>query len=394
VGVDGVSRLSQAAPARKEALPAKVLIAGPSGSGKTYSGLLAAEVFAGAEGKVLVIDTEHRRASLYADLAQFDSLEWHPPYSPLELAETLLEAAQKYAVVLVDSLTHFWSHEGGTLSVVDAASARSRGNTFSGWKEGTPVQQALYEAILAAPCHVVCTVRSKTDYVLETDSRGKQVPRKVGMAPVQRDGLEYEFDAQFDLDFEHAAIVGKTRCPAIADKVYPKGKTKEWARTLLDWLNDGAAPPVVPCPVDGCTRAARTKADHVPHLLADHGWVQDGKRVHDPGAPTAPGTDEGVDAAASAPPSSDTRPPGDAQGSAASPAAGPASPITAAQRARLMAMCHERGLAERQARLDWGADTIGRPLESFADLTRQEAGVLLDALEKAPMAPTLEGVDG
>lgn len=370
-----MSRLSQAAPARKEALPAKVLIAGPSGSGKTYSALIAAAVFAGPDGRILVIDSERRSAALYADLAQFDHIDWHPPYDPRELGATIVEAASRYAVVVVDSITHFYANEGGTLSIVDTAATRARGNKFAGWMEGTPAQQSLYEGILAAPCHVLATVRSKTEYVLETDSRGKQVPRKVGMAPVQRDGIEYEFTLQIDLDHEHNAIVGKTRCPATADKVYAKGKTKEWAATLNDWLNDGATPPVVPCPEPGCERTARTKADHVPHLVSDHGWtVDDHGKVHRP--PASAGEGDVDPGAASAGP----LPQGDAGGGPA-PAAG--APPSAAQRGMLHALIAEKGIVDRHT---WAGDVLGRSVGTFSDLTADDHRRLIDAAVAAPEA--------
>lgn len=368
-----MSRLAHAAPARKEALPAKVALAGPAGSGKTYSAIQAAEVFA-AGGRILVIDTERRSASLYADLAPFDTIDWLPPYDPRELARTLAEAAQTYAVIVIDSLSHFWFAEGGTLDIVDDAGKRSRGNTYAGWKEGTPAQEGMYEAILAAPCHVVCCIRSKTEYVLETDSRGKQVPRKVGMAPVQREGVEYQFTVQLDLDFEHNALVGKTRCPLLSEKVYGRGKTAEWARTLLDWLNSGEQAPAVACPVEGCDRTERTKAAHVPHLVADHGWtVDDHGKVHRPPAPAGAGDVE--------------RPPvpsphGDASGGPA-PAAG--APPSQASRAKLFALLAEKGVTDA-TRHGWATDVLGRDVTTYGTLTQAEVNALIRAADEAPEA--------
>jgi len=34
---------------------------------------------------------------------------------------------------------------------------------------------------------------STMEYVLEQNDKGKHVPQKVGMAPIMRDGVEYEF---------------------------------------------------------------------------------------------------------------------------------------------------------------------------------------------------------
>lgn len=215
---------------------ARVAFSGPSGSGKTWTSLEAAKVLAG-DGKTLVIDTERGSASLYSDFFDFDVIEWEPPYDPRELAVVLSECEDKYAVIAVDSLSHFWEGEGGTRDIVDAAAARSRGNSFAGWKEGTPAQNDMVAALLNARAHVICSMRSKTDYVLETDERGKQVPKKVGMAPIQRAGLEYEFTVTADLDLDHTLTVEKTRCRPLTGKQFKMGHGADFAKILNDWLS-------------------------------------------------------------------------------------------------------------------------------------------------------------
>jgi hypothetical protein len=218
---------------------ARVAFAGPSGSGKTWTALEAAKTLAEG-GPILVLDTERGSASLYSDFFDFEVIEWEPPYDPRELSDVIDEHDEQYAVIVVDSLTHFWEGEGGTRDIVDAAAARARGNSYAGWKEGTPAQNDMIAGILQARCHVVCTMRSKTEYVLE-ERNGRQVPRKIGMAPIQRAGLEYEFTVTADLDYEHTLLVDKTRCHALAGRMFKLGHTVEFAETLRDWL--GSAEP-------------------------------------------------------------------------------------------------------------------------------------------------------
>lgn len=232
--------------AARKGMSAKIALAGPSGSGKTWDALTLACALG---ERVVLIDTEHGRASLYADEFDFQTVEWHPPYDPTELAEAIRELASDFDAIAVDSLSHFWMGEGGTLDIVDRAAAKSRGNTYAGWKEGTPAQQSMYEAILAAPCHVIATMRSKQDYILE-DRGGKQVPVKIGMAPVQRDGAEYEFDVQAEIDMDHRVVIGKTRCTAIDGKVYRPGEVGQLAATLTAWLD-----PIDPDVADGFAAA-------------------------------------------------------------------------------------------------------------------------------------------
>ncbi|MDQ3107838.1 MAG: ATP-binding protein [Actinomycetota bacterium] len=236
-----MSRLQQAHKATKQALKARIALAAPAGGGKTYTALTMARVLADG-GQILVIDTERDSASLYADLFDFDSLPWDPPFDPRELAAAVVEAGEKYAVVIVDSLSHFWMGEGGTLSVVDAAGARAKGNSYAGWKEGTPAQNDMIEGLLRTRAHVIATMRSKSEYVLEQGSNGKTVPRRIGMAPVQRDGIEFEFTVTAELDYEHNIIVDKTRCHLLAGRMFSGPKAEEMTLLLKGWLNDGEPP--------------------------------------------------------------------------------------------------------------------------------------------------------
>lgn len=77
-------------------------------------------------------------------------------------------------------------------------------------------------------------MRSKQDYIL-VEENGKQRPQKVGMAPIQRDGFEYEFDVFLDMDIENNAIVSKTRCPALNGQVFEKPGA-DLAEILREWL--------------------------------------------------------------------------------------------------------------------------------------------------------------
>lgn len=236
------------APAVKAQLKARVAFAGPTGSGKTWTALSFAEVLAEKEhGRIAFIDTERDSARLYANHFKFDVLRFEPPYEIPRLVE-LLRAAEEngYAVVVVDSLTHFWEGEGGVLDVVDAAAQRAHGSSFAGWKTGTPMQRHMVDTFLGLDMHVLVCMRSKMEYVLEEylDKGVKKTkPTKVGMAPVQRAGLEYEFTLVGDLDLEHRITFTKSRCDALADVMVQPHREKDAAKTFADWLDDGEPPP-------------------------------------------------------------------------------------------------------------------------------------------------------
>lgn len=223
--------------ATKEQSKAKVALVGLSGSGKTWTGLMWARVLAGDAGKVAVIDSEAGSASKYADKYHFDTLVLEN-FSPRDYIAAIHDAEKAgYDALLIDSLTHAWSGKGGVLQIVDDATARSRSkNQFSeGWREATPEHNNLIDALVRCKCHLIVTMRVKSDYVIE-EVNGKKVPRKVGLAPVQRDGLEYEFDVVADMDLDHTLVVGKTRCSALDGKVYRK-PDETAALTIRDWLS-------------------------------------------------------------------------------------------------------------------------------------------------------------
>lgn len=219
---------------------ARIAVTGPSGSGKTYSALTWATTLAEG-GKIAVIDTERDSAKLYADRFDFDSLTMSAPYHPNRLIEALKAAeAEGYACVVIDSLTHFYNGQGGLLELVDQAGAASKGNSFAGWKVATPIQQQMVDALLNFNGHIIATMRSKTEWTLERDERtGRTSPKKVGLAPQQRDGIEYEFTLVVEMDTDHRTIIGKTRCESLADKVFPPSKGDEGAQEFLTWLKSG-----------------------------------------------------------------------------------------------------------------------------------------------------------
>ena len=220
---------------------ARVAIDGPAGSGKTYTALIAAKSLANGS-KIAVIDTERGSASLYADEFDFDVLELDN-FNPRNYIEAIRAAEQAgYSVIVIDSMSHAWEGEGGILDMHDAATKRQRTeNSYTAWKDVTPVHREFVDAMLQSPAHIIATMRAKMEYSQEKDGNGKTVIRKIGLAPVQRAGTEYEFTVVCDMDVEHTLTVSKSRCKPLADKVarMPGGAFFD---ALRDWLNSGEAP--------------------------------------------------------------------------------------------------------------------------------------------------------
>lgn len=217
----------------------RMALMGPSGSGKTYTALTLAQELAQG-GKIALLDTERGSASLYSDLVSFDTcaLDSYRPESYIEAIKAASEAG--HSVLIIDSLSHAWNGEGGVLDRVNAQT----GNKFAdGWgKVGTPLQNQLMKAVLEAPMHVIATMRVKTEYVVEINEKGKSAPWRVGLAAVQRDGVEYEFDIIGLMDLENRMVIEKTRMASLVGEVVVKPDAK-LAKKIMAWLSDGVPAP-------------------------------------------------------------------------------------------------------------------------------------------------------
>src|SRR6266568_5669265 len=218
----------------------RLALAGPAGSGKTYTALTLATALADGQS-VALIDTEHGSASKYADIFGFDTLQLET-FHPNKYIEAIHEAeAAGYAVLVIDSLSHAWSGVGGLLEVVENITKRSNSkNSFNAWGEATPLQNRLIDTIIRSKLHIIATMRSKTEYVVEVVN-GRTTPRKIGMAPVQRDDLPYEFDVFCSMESDNTLIVDKSRCPALSGAVIAKPNGAV-ADTLKVWLSGEPTP--------------------------------------------------------------------------------------------------------------------------------------------------------
>ncbi|MEI2691793.1 MAG: ATP-binding protein [Anaerolineae bacterium] len=226
-------------------------MAGPSGSGKTFTSLAIATALG---GRIALVDTEHGSASKYADLFDFDVLNLDAPFHPDRFVEAIRAAqAAGYQVLILDSLSHAWSGPGGVLEIKEQLAKRREYNDYTAWGPAGELQNRLVQAILRSDLHVIATMRSKTSYAMDEvieDGRKRTKVVKQGMAPIQRDGFEYEFDVFIDMDIDNNAIVTKTRCPALTGKVFPRPGA-DVAEILATWLKGQPAPEPPPTDPSG-----------------------------------------------------------------------------------------------------------------------------------------------
>jgi len=404
------------APAVKEAEKARLALAGPSGSGKTWSALSIAQ---GLGQSIAVIDTEKGSASKYAGDFSFQTLKLYS-YDPRDLPKALsAAAAAQFDVVIVDSLSHFWMGTDGLLAQVDRITRQSQSkNSWSAWKDANPMEQAMIDALLTFPGHVIVTMRTKTEWVVE-EVNGKKTPTKIGTKPVQRDGIEYEFDLVGDMDLDNTLVVSKTRISSLTGRVItrPDASLGELVR---EWLSEGVKLPTVReylarldeatdaeqvrelyREVNGrnlgaapCTNAAG-QSTTLMALITERGATLGG-RVAPPAPAPPPGQ---VQRSKGNPPESDpwatpaqatttpTTPAPAAEGVAA------ANQATSHQTRRLnMLLRSKLGIPDkdRDAKLKWISEKIGRQIASSAELKFTEAKTLIDGLDAMQPPATLD----
>jgi hypothetical protein len=214
-------------------------IAAPSGAGKTYSALLMAF---GLGGTVGLIDTEHGSGDLYAHLGDYDVIAIEAPYTVDKYVKAIKAFEEAgYTTIIIDSLSHAWAGDGGLLDKQGKMADRGT-NSFAAWRTITPEHNNLVDAMLRSPAHIIATMRAKQEYVLETNDKGKQQPKKVGMAPVQREGMEYEFTVMLDVDMHHIASASKDRTSLFDGRYFKIDKTT--GAELQQWLETGTEAPV------------------------------------------------------------------------------------------------------------------------------------------------------
>jgi hypothetical protein len=215
----------------------RLAISGVSGSGKTYSSLIIAKELG---KKIALINTEAESGAIYSDVFDYDVCDLQPPFTPENYSNAITSASNSgYDVIIVDSFSHEWMGEGGILEILDKQTKASTSkNSYVAWGSITPRHNKLVETMLRCKSHIIATMREKAAYDLIKDKDGKQRPAKLGLAPIQREGVEYEFTTMFNMSLEgHLASVSKDRTGLFDGQIFEVDDSV--GKKLLSWLNSG-----------------------------------------------------------------------------------------------------------------------------------------------------------
>jgi hypothetical protein len=211
--------------ATKNQIKIRLAISGASGGGKTYSSLAIATHLA---KPIALIDTERGSSKKYADKFDFDVCEL-TDFHPARYIEAIKYAENAgYQTIIIDSLSHAWYAE-----------LELSGKSFDGWAKVRPLERKLIDATIGSKSHIIATMRSKTEYIFEAyvakDGKTKQAPKKIGTAPIQTNGIEYEFDIAADIDYNHILTITKSRCSELTDRTF-LNPGSDLAAILNEWI--------------------------------------------------------------------------------------------------------------------------------------------------------------
>jgi hypothetical protein len=222
--------------AERSQAKARIALISPAGRGKTHSALLLASGLT-SNGRIALIDTENgssRKETGKDNIPPFDIAIMHAPFTVEKYITAIHEAEESgFDVLIIDSLSHSWAGTGGLLDQHAKKTENDpKHNSYTSWLTVTPKANELVDAILQSPIHIIATMRSKTDYALENGT-----VLKLGMAPIARADMDYEFDIVFDIGSAHTADCSKDRLGLFngnIDKI-----NKDTGEKIKKWLSEG-----------------------------------------------------------------------------------------------------------------------------------------------------------
>lgn len=240
--------------AERKQVKLKIGISAPSGAGKTMSALRIGFGICGDWNKIALVDTENGSGELYSDMGDYSVCPIEPPFTVEKYIDAIHEAEKEgFEVLIIDSLSHVWSGDGGLLDMQSKIAKNSKsGNSYVAWREVTPEYNKLLDTILQSPLDIIATFRAKSEYAT-TEENGKKTIRKLGLAPIFRDGVDFELTVFFEMSQDHMANATKDRTGMFGANDYFL-PTEETGKMLNEWRNGGAQ---YKCAVCGKTMAQK-----------------------------------------------------------------------------------------------------------------------------------------
>jgi AAA domain len=228
-------------PAQRSDSKALIGLYSQSGAGKTYSSLMLARGLVGPAGKIVLIDTESGRGSLYADVIPggYETINLDPPFSPQRYIEAIEAAEQANAAcIIVDSMSHEWEGAGGVGDMAFQIETRTGKPGLHCWKEPKMAHQKMLLKLLQAKTHLICCLRAKRkSRQIKNERTGKsEIVKDEFYTPKQDGDFIFELTVHAEILADHKLRVTKVSHPAL-ENVFKSGMmiTEETGRELAAW---------------------------------------------------------------------------------------------------------------------------------------------------------------
>lgn len=253
-------------PASRTGVKPIISLYSESGCGKTYSSLLLARGLAGPSGKIVMIDTESGRGSLYADVLPggYETILFDPPFSPARYIESI-EVVEKSAadILIIDSMSHEWENAGGVLDMAGDNEQRSGKSGLHNWKTPKLEHSKLVLALLRTRLPVICCLRAKYKSRQIKDERGKtQIVKDDHTSPIQAEDFIFESTAHAEILPNHSIHLTKCSHPTLRDCFPADGKEPigiKHGELLAKWCNNPGATPAKQPPATGADADTRKR---------------------------------------------------------------------------------------------------------------------------------------
>ncbi|MGB0096611.1 MAG: AAA family ATPase [Solirubrobacteraceae bacterium] len=275
-------------PAHRANVPLVIGLPGPSGSGKTYSALLLARGLAG-DGKVVVIDTEHGRAQMYADVAApWSWLDFDAPFSPERYIEALEAAeAQNPAVVVLDSMSHEYEGDGGLFDIQEEYLQSRAGDdqrkraamSFSAWNAAKIRHKKLLAHILRMRPHLIVCMRAADKIeLIKKDGKLEAIPKRTmtgveGWEPITERRFPYELSASLLMLPSDPGLPKPIKLPEPLRPLVPLDRrlSVETGQRLAKWATGDKERPMPPAPAGADDGVSSETVDELKLMRAESG---------------------------------------------------------------------------------------------------------------------------
>lgn len=238
-------------PATRQMVKPLIGLYSESGCGKTYSSLLLARGLVGPSGKIVLVDSESRRGSLYADVLPggYDTLDLGAPFAPSRYIDAMQAVERSGAQVgIIDSGSHEWEGLGGVLDMAGENESRSGKSGLHNWKTPKMEHAKFVLKLLQSPLPWIICLRAKYKTRQGKDDKGKTcIIKDDATSPIQAEDFIFEMTAHAEILQDHSIRLTKCSHPSLRDCFPAKGPIGiQHGELIARWCASAGGKPATP----------------------------------------------------------------------------------------------------------------------------------------------------